>query len=46
MCFGQASGKYAKDARYLNTRAMLRKYGPLALTLILVLAMIYWRFRL
>ena len=39
-----ASGKYAKDARYLNTRAMLRKYGPLAAVLLLVLGMLYWRF--
>ena len=39
-----ASSKYAKDARYLNTRAMLRKYGPLAVVLLLVLAMLYWRF--
>ena len=39
-----ASGKYAKDARYLNTRAMLRKYGPLAVVLLFVLLVIYWRF--
>ena len=39
-----ASGKYAKDARYLNTRAMLRKYGPLAFVLLLVIAVIWWRF--
>ena len=40
----QASGKYAKDARYLNYNAMLRKYGPLAVVLLLVLGVIYWRF--
>ena len=39
-----ASGKYAKDARNLNMRAMLRKYGPLAVVLLLVMAIIYWRF--
>ena len=39
------SKKYAKDARYLNTRAMLRKYGPLAVVLLLVLAIFYWRAR-
>ena len=39
-----ASGKYAKDARYLNTRAMLRKYGPLAVVMLLVLGVLYWRF--
>lgn len=40
-----ASGKYAKDARYLNTRAMLRKYGPWAFVLLLFLGMLWWRFR-
>ena len=39
-----ASGKYAKDARYLNTRALLRKYGPIAFVLLLVLAVFWWRF--
>ena len=39
-----ASGKYAKDARYLNTRAMLRKYGPLAAVGLLVIGIFYWRF--
>ena len=40
-----ASGKYAKDARYLNTRAMLRKYGPWALVLLLFIGCLWWRFR-
>ena len=40
-----ASGKYAKDARYLNTRAMLRKYGPWAVVLLLLLGCLWWRFR-
>lgn len=40
-----ASGKYAKDARYLNTLAMLRKYGPMAFVLLLVLGCLWWRFR-
>ena len=39
-----ASGKYAKDARNLNMRAMLRKYGPLAVVLLLVIGVFYWRF--
>ena len=40
-----ASGKYAKDARYLNTLAMLRKYGPMAFVLLLVFGCLWWRFR-
>lgn len=39
------SSKYAKNAKYLNTQAMLRKYGPLAFVLLLCLAMLWWRFR-
>ncbi|KOO27534.1 r- sec22-family [Chrysochromulina tobinii] len=39
-----ASGKYAKDARHLNNMAMLRKYGPIALVLLLVLGCLWWRF--
>ena len=39
-----ASGKYAKDARHLNTMAMLRKYGPLALVLLLVIGALWFRF--
>merc|ERR1719421_2088200 len=31
-----ASGQFAKDARYLNTQALMRKYGPMALVLLLV----------
>jgi vesicle transport protein SEC22 len=38
-----ASGKYAKDARYLNTRAMLRKYAPVAIVLLFMLACLWWR---
>ena len=37
-------GRYAKDARALNLRAMLRKYGPIAVVLLLVTVMLYWRF--
>jgi len=40
-----ASGKYAKDAKYLNTRALLRKYGPIAFVLLLLLSLLWWRFR-
>jgi len=39
-----ASSKYAKDARYLNTRALLRKYGPLAIVMLLVIGVLWWRF--
>lgn len=39
-----ASGKYAKNARYLNTRAMLRKYGPVAFVALMVLGGLWWRF--
>lgn len=33
------------QARYLNTQALLRKYAPLAFVLMLVLGMLWWRFR-
>ena len=39
------SSKYAKNARYLNTQAMLRKYGPIAFVVLVVFAMLWWRFR-
>ena len=39
-----ASGKYAKDARHLNTMAMLRKYGPIAFVLLLVIGCLWFRF--
>ena len=40
-----ASKSYVAQARYLNTQALLRKYGPLVFVLLLVLAMLWWRFR-
>jgi len=40
-----ASKNYVAQARYLNTQALLRKYGPLVFVLLLVLAMLWWRFR-
>ena len=40
-----ASKIYVAQARYLNTQALLRKYGPLVFVLLLVLAMLWWRFR-
>uniref|UniRef100_A0A7S2MYB0 Longin domain-containing protein n=1 Tax=Haptolina brevifila TaxID=156173 RepID=A0A7S2MYB0_9EUKA len=39
-----ASGKYAKDARHLNRLALLRKYGPLAVIALLLIACLWWRF--
>jgi len=39
------SSKYAKNAKYLNTQAMLRKYGPIAFVVLIVFAMLWWRFR-
>ena len=39
-----ASGKYAKDARYLNTMAMLRKYLPLAIVGLMLFGGLWWRF--
>ncbi len=35
----------SNQARYLNTQALLRKYAPLAFVLMLVLGMLWWRFR-
>ena len=40
-----ASKNYVSQARYLNTQALLRKYAPLAVVLLLVLGMLWWRFR-
>jgi len=40
-----ASKIYVSQARYLNTQALLRKYAPLAFVLMLVLGMLWWRFR-
>lgn len=37
--------RYVSQARYLNTQALLRKYAPLAFVLMLVLGMLWWRFR-
>lgn len=38
--------EYAKQAKYLNTQMLLRKYGPVVLIVSLVLLMLYyWRFR-
>ena len=39
-----ASGRYAKNARFLNTRAMLRKYGPVAFVALMLLGGLWWRF--
>jgi len=40
-----ASKTYVSQARYLNTQALLRKYAPLAFVMLLVLGMLWWRFR-
>ena len=40
-----ASKIYVSQARYLNTQALLRKYAPLAFVMLLVLGMLWWRFR-
>ena len=37
--------RHVSQARYLNTQALLRKYAPLAFVLMLVLGMLWWRFR-
>ena len=37
--------RHVSQARYLNTQALLRKYAPLAVVLLLVLGMLWWRFR-
>lgn len=39
------SSKYAKNAKFLNTQALLRKYGPVAFVLLLVFGGLWWRFR-
>merc|ERR1712087_541448 len=36
------SSKYAKNAKYLNTQAMMRKYGPVAFVVLIVLGMLWW----
>mmetsp|Transcript_19382 Transcript_19382/g.60914 ORF Transcript_19382/g.60914 Transcript_19382/m.60914 type:complete len:215 (+) Transcript_19382:61-705(+) len=38
------SKKYARDAKYLNTQALLRKYGPVAVVALLLLGGLWWRF--
>jgi vesicle transport protein SEC22 len=40
----QASSKYSKDAKYLNTQALLRKYAPVAVVTVLVGGALWWRF--
>lgn len=35
---------YAKNAKYLNTQALLRKYGPVVLVCLIVLGFLYYRF--
>jgi vesicle transport protein SEC22 len=39
------SEKYRKAARNINFQAMLRQYAPLAAVLLLVIILLYWRFR-
>ena len=41
----EASGRYAKTARYLNTQALLRKYGPVLFVALLIFGGLYLRFR-
>ena len=36
--------RYAKNARYLNTQALLRKYGPIAFVVLIVFGGLYLRF--
>ena len=40
-----ASKNYVSQARYLNTQALLRKFGPLVIIVLLVVGMLWWRFR-
>ena len=40
-----ASDKYAKNARYLNTQALLRKYAPVFFVVALLLGGLWYRFR-
>mmetsp|Transcript_3937 Transcript_3937/g.12246 ORF Transcript_3937/g.12246 Transcript_3937/m.12246 type:complete len:131 (+) Transcript_3937:757-1149(+) len=40
----QASSKYSKDAKYLNTQALLRKYAPVAVVMLLIGGGLWWRF--
>jgi len=37
--------EYAKQAKHLNTQMLLRKYGPVVLIIIIIIAVMYWRFR-
>lgn len=37
--------EYSKQAKYLNTQMLLRKYGPVVLIISIVLLALYWRFR-
>ena len=39
-----ASGKYAKDAKYMNNLALMKKYGPVAAVLLLIAMALWWRF--
>jgi len=41
----EGSAKYARNAKFLNTQALLRKYGPVAFVLLLILGGLWWRFR-
>jgi len=37
--------EYARQAKHLNTQMLLRKYGPVVLILAIVVAVMWWRFR-
>jgi len=37
--------EYSKHAKHLNTQMLLRKYGPVAVVVLIVLAVMWWRFR-
>lgn len=39
------SKKYRKAARNVNVNAMIRQYAPLGAVVLLVLILLYWRFR-
>ena len=41
----EASGKYARNAKFLNTQALLRKYGPVVVVLLFIVGGLWWRFR-
>ena len=40
-----ASKNYVSQARYLNTQALLRKYGPVLFVALLIFGGLYLRFR-